>query len=128
MLYDNGQLATVYAEAYTLTKRNDFRRTLEGILDFVSRELTSKDGGFYSSLDAESEGEEGKFYRWTIAELKSVLDETEFELFARVYRIDEAPNFEGKYYAPQLKQTMAQHAAAMSISEGELETLSLIHI
>ena len=122
MLYDNGQLATVYADAYALTKRDDFRRTLEGILDFVSRELTSKDGGFYSSLDAESEGEEGKFYRWTIAELKSVLDETEFELFAKVYRIDEAPNFEGKYYAPQLKQTMAQHATAMSTSESELET------
>ncbi len=122
MLYDNGQLATVYAEAYALTKRDAFRRSLEGTLDFVSRELTSKDGGFYSSLDAESEGEEGKFYRWSIAELKSVLSVTEFDLFAKVYRIDEAPNFESKYYAPQLKQTLALHAAAMSISENELET------
>jgi len=122
MLYDNGQLATAYADAYALTKRDDFRRTLEGILDFVSRELTSSDGGFYSSLDAESDGEEGKFYRWTIAELKSTLSPAEFELFAKVYRIDEAPNFEEKYYAPQLKQTMAKAAAEMSMDEQKLET------
>ena len=122
MLYDNGQLATVYADAYALTKRDDFRRTLEGILDFVARELTSSYGGFYSSLDAESEGEEGKFYRWTIEELKSTLSPTEFDLFAKVYRIDEAPNFEGEYYAPQLKQTMAQAAAEMSTDEQQLET------
>ena len=120
MLYDNGQLATVYADAYELTKRDDFRRTLEGILNFVSRELTSKDGGFYSSLDAESEGEEGKFYRWTKAELKSALSPTEFDLFAKVYRINETPNFEQKYYAPQLKQTMAQTAAEMSMNEQQL--------
>ena len=122
MLYDNGQLATVYADAYALTKRDDFRRTLEGILDFVSRELTSSDGGFYSSLDAESEGEEGKFYRWTIAELKSVLSTTEFELFAKVYRINEAPNFEREYYAPQLKQTLAKSATEMSMDEQQLES------
>ncbi|MDB2686221.1 thioredoxin domain-containing protein [Mariniblastus sp.] len=121
MLYDNGQLATVYAEAYALTKRDDFRRTLEGILDFVSRELTSSDGGFYSSLDAESEGEEGKFYRWTIAELKSSLSPTEFDLFAKVYRINEPPNFEQKYYAPQLKQTLAKSAAEMSLDEQQLD-------
>ena len=122
MLYDNGQLATVYADAYALTKRDDFRRTLEGILSFVSRELTSSNGGFYSSLDAESEGEEGKFYRWTEKELKSELSPEQFDLFAKVYGIDEAPNFERKYYAPQLKRTLAQHAAAMSIDEQQLET------
>ena len=122
MLYDNGQLATIYASAYAMTKRDDFRRTLEGILSFVTRELTSDSGGFYSSLDAESEGEEGKFYRWSVEELKSTLSLVEFDLFAKVYRIDEAPNFEGKYYAPQLKQPIAKHAAAMTISKQQLET------
>ena len=122
MLYDNGQLATIYADAYALTKRDDFRRTLEGILDFVSRELTSSDGGFYSSLDAESEGEEGKFYRWTVDELKSTLSPTEFDLFAKVYRINEAPNFEREYYAPQLKQTLTQTATEISMDEQQLES------
>lgn len=120
MLYDNGQLATVYAEAYALTKRSDFRRTTEGILDFVSRELTAEGGGFYSSLDAESEGEEGKFYRWTKEELEKTLSKEEFALFASVYRIDEAPNFEKEYYAPQLKKTLSKHAVDRSITEDEL--------
>ena len=88
----------------------------------MSRELTSADGGFYSSLDAESEGEEGKFYRWTIDELKSTLSPTEFDLFAKVYRINEKPNFEREYYAPQLKQTLAQSATEISMDEQQLET------
>lgn len=120
MLYDNGQLASVYAEAHQLTGREDFRHVAEGVLDFVQAELTDKGGGFYSALDAESEGEEGKFYRWTKAELVDALSKDEFELFAKIYRIDEAPNFEEEFYAPQLKQTLAKHAIAMSISESEL--------
>lgn len=123
MLYDNGQLASVYAEAYAQTQRDDFRRTTEGILDFVSRELTDPAGGFYSSLDAESEGEEGKFYRWAKEELQSLLTKEEFERFAIVYRINEDPNFEEDYYAPQLKQSLAKHAEAMNLTEAKLEAL-----
>jgi uncharacterized protein YyaL (SSP411 family) len=121
MLYDNGQLASVYAQAYSLTKKESFRKTIEGTLAFVSRELTSPTGAFYSSLDAESEGEEGKFYRWTKNELESVLNEKEFELFASVYRINEAPNFEKEFYAPQLAIPMKGHADAMSLPELELQ-------
>lgn len=121
MLYDNGQLASVYSQAYALTKKESFRRTVQGTLAFVSRELTSPDGAFYSSLDAESEGEEGKFYRWTKAELKSILNDQEFQLFASVYRINEAPNFESKYYAPQLATSLASIAKTKSLSENELE-------
>jgi uncharacterized protein YyaL (SSP411 family) len=93
MLYDNGQLATVYAEAHRLTGRDDFRRVLVEMLEFVLREMTSPEGAFYSALDADSEGEEGKFYRWTKEEVVEVLNDEEFELFAAVYGLDQAPNF-----------------------------------
>lgn len=99
MLYDNGQLASVYAEAYQLTNRLEFRQVVEGILGFVEREMTAKEGGFYCSLDAESEGEEGKFYVWSLDEIKSILTSAEFELFASVYGLNDRPNFEGKFYA-----------------------------
>lgn len=122
MLYDNGQLATVYAEAYQLTGRESYRSVVKGILSFVDRELVSPEGGFYSSLDAESEGVEGKFYRWELAEIKSALDAEEYELFAAIYRLNEAPNFEDEYYAPQLGKLMADHAQERSLSLAELES------
>ena len=120
MLYDNGQLASVYSEAYALTGRNDFKRTVEGTLDFVQSELTAPNGAFYSSLDAESEGIEGKYYRWDKKEVQKLLGEKDFLLFAKIYRLDEPPNFESDFYAPQLKMTLTKHAKEMSISEDEL--------
>ena len=107
MLYDNGQLATVYAEAYELDPRPEYKRTLEGLLNFVQREMTAEGGGFYSALDAESEGVEGKFYRWEKEEVKQVLG-ADYARFAEIYRLNEAPNFESEYYAPQLKSVLSQ--------------------
>ncbi|MEL7499969.1 MAG: thioredoxin domain-containing protein [Planctomycetota bacterium] len=120
MLYDNGQLATVYAEAYAITKRDDFKRVTEGILEFVQSELTSDEGGFYSSLDAESEGEEGKFYRWKKSEIQAALEKEEYNLFSKIYRINEPPNFEKEFYAPQLKQSLAKSAKELELTENEL--------
>ena len=93
MLYDNGQLLTLYAEAYALTQEERYRRVLEETIAFVRRELTSGEGGFYSALDADSEGEEGKFYTWTYDELKSTLDD-EADMVIDYYGATPAGNWE----------------------------------
>jgi uncharacterized protein YyaL (SSP411 family) len=121
MLYDNGQLASVYAEAFALTGRDDFRRTTQELCEFLLREMRDETGGFYTAIDADSEGEEGKFYRWDKAEVEKALAADEFTLFAQVYGLDRDPNFEEKFYAPQLSQPLADVAKELSLSEADLE-------
>ena len=121
MLYDNGQLATVYSEAYALTGRADFKRVVEGILAYTDREMKDESGAFYSALDAESEDEEGKFYRWGRAEIQDILTDDQYRLFAQVYGIDQEPNFEEKYYAPQLSLNWSETAQQLLMTEAELE-------
>ena len=110
MLYDNGQLAQVFAFAFELTGNAEYRSIAEGTCDFVIRELTAPGGAFYSSLDADSEGEEGKFYRWEKKEVQERSDTNGMRLFAKTYGFDSAPNFEGKYYTPQPGKTLSQIA------------------
>ena len=76
MLYDNGQLLSLYAEAFSITHSDLYRQVLTDTVTFVKRELTSPEGGFYSALDADSEGEEGKYYVWSYNELEQVLGDT----------------------------------------------------
>ena len=95
MLYDNAQLASIYLHTWQVNGEPAFRRVVEETLAFVARELSSPEGGFYSSLDADSEGQEGKFYVWDPAELRGVLgDEAEF--FEYAYGIRASGNWEGR--------------------------------
>ncbi len=120
MLYDNGQLASVYSEAYVDTNRDEYRYVVEGICDFVIRELRAPGGAFYSALDADSEGEEGKFYRWTSEELKSQQSREGFAEFASVYRLTGKPNFEGEYYAPDPGKSLTSLAEQRNETFGDL--------
>jgi uncharacterized protein len=95
MLYDNAQLARAYLHAWQITGDPFFRRIVRETLDFIAREMTHPEGGFYSSLDADSEGEEGKFYVWTLDEIREVLkDDSDF--FEAAYGVTIKGNWEGK--------------------------------
>ena len=95
MLYDNGQLVSVYAQAYQITKSPLYRSVIEETLEFIDREMTSDEGGFYSSLDADSEGVEGKFYVWSESDIdKLITEEKDAKLFKDYYDVSKRGNFE----------------------------------
>ncbi len=96
MLYDNALLSRLYLETYQATGDAFYRRIAEETLDYVLRDMTSEEGGFYSAEDADSEGEEGKFYVWTPVEIDAVLDPEDAKLAARYWDVTERGNFEGK--------------------------------
>ncbi len=95
MLYDNALLARVYLHAWQVTDRALFRTIAEETLDYVLREMTDPSGGFYSTQDADTEHEEGKFYLWTAEEIRSLLGD-DAEAFMKAYGVTEGGNFEGK--------------------------------
>ncbi len=96
MLYDNALLILAYCKAYSVTNNGLYLEIAEKTADYILREMTSKDGGFFSAQDADSEGEEGKYYLFTPDEIISVLGETDGEKFNRHFDITDKGNFEGK--------------------------------
>ncbi|WP_268541862.1 thioredoxin domain-containing protein [Candidatus Nitrosotenuis cloacae] len=94
MLYDNALLPTVYVEAYQITKDPFYLEVIQKTLDFVLRDMTSPDGGFYSALDADSEGEEGKYYVWKKKEIQEIL-RADADIFCLYYDVTDGGNFEG---------------------------------
>ncbi|MFO7296769.1 MAG: thioredoxin domain-containing protein, partial [Clostridia bacterium] len=96
MLYDNALLAIAYLEAYLCTKKDVYAEVAKKIFTYVLRDMASPEGGFYSAEDADSEGEEGKFYLWTPNEIKDILGEREGEMFCDYYGITDEGNFEGR--------------------------------
>ncbi|MCB2209956.1 thioredoxin domain-containing protein [bacterium] len=95
MLYDNAQLTSAYLHAWQITREPFYRQIVDETLTFVCREMLSREGGFYASLDADSEGVEGKFYVWKLDEIRAALG-GEDDLFEAAYGIDAAGNWEGK--------------------------------
>lgn len=102
MLYDNGQLLSVYSKAYRVSEDPLFKCTASGIIDWLQREMLDENGGFYAALDADSEGEEGKFYVWNREELESELTETELELATRFLNFNQNGYWEHGNYIPLL--------------------------
>jgi hypothetical protein len=93
MLYDQALMAITYIEAYQATGSEEYAATARQVLDYVLRDMTAAEGGFYSAEDADSEGEEGKFYLWTFDEMRQVLSEEEAKLAAKLFNIKEGGNF-----------------------------------
>ena len=120
MLYDNALLAATYLEAYQVTGQQDYARVVRETLDYVLRDMTDPQGGFYSTEDADSEGVEGKFYTWTPAELRDMLGDEAAATFGRVYDVAETGNFEEGRSILHLPQSIAQQAKALGRSEQDL--------
>ena len=120
MLYDNGLLIMAYSKAYQLTRKRMYRHAAEKTAEFIMREMTAPDGGFYSAQDADSDGEEGKFYLLEPEEIRQVLDEEGTKEFCRIFDITERGNFEGKNI-PNLLKSGKEGAAYDRLTEPLIE-------
>ncbi len=128
MLYDNAQLARAYLHAWQVTAEPEFRRVTEQTLDYVLREMTDPAGGFYSSQDADSEGEEGKFFLWSQEEIEEALGVEDAQLAYQAYGLSKRGNFEGKNILHRTEPTGALAAkTGLSVEEfhARLDTLRL---
>src|SRR5712691_11859171 len=96
MIYDNALLSSLYLHPSLVTGKSFYIRIVEETLDYVVREMTAPTGGFYSTQDADSEGEEGKFFVWTPAEVEAILGPDDARLFMRYFDVTAGGNFEGK--------------------------------
>jgi uncharacterized protein len=113
MLYDNGPLLGLYADAWALTGDDVFRRVAEAVAGWLLREMTSPEGAFYSSLDADSEGEEGKFYVWDRAAVATLLTPQESALAGRHWGLDQRPNFENRHWHLKISAPLLEGESAL---------------
>ena len=123
MLYDNGPLLRLYAQAWQLTGEPLFRQVCEGTAAWLMREMQAREGGYFSSIDADSEGEEGRFYLWNRDEAAQALGAAEGAAFAARYGLDAAANFEGRAWHLHLARPMADVAVALGRIESDCAAL-----
>jgi len=119
MLYDNAQLVSLYSYAFQVTRDPLYKRIVYETIDFVTRELTSPEGGFYSSLDADSEGKEGKFYVWSKEEIEKLLG-NDAELFNDYFGITAAGNWESGQNIPDINSGEKDLEKKYNLSQEEL--------
>src|SRR5256886_17315893 len=98
MLYDNGALLALYSDAYLVAGDERFARVVAQSIAWAEREMRAPEGGFFSALDADSEGEEGRFYVWSRDAVAALLSADEFAVISAFYGLDGAPNFEGHWH------------------------------
>jgi uncharacterized protein YyaL (SSP411 family) len=123
MLYDNALLSRTYFEAYQATRKERYRHIGEEILQYVLREMKAPKGGFYSTQDADSEGEEGKFYVWTRDQIKDVLGKEIGTPFCAYYGVGQQGNFEGEASVLHVASSLEKVSQSYSVSVEALEAL-----
>jgi uncharacterized protein YyaL (SSP411 family) len=121
MLYDQAILSRTYWEAYQVTGNQFYARLAEEIFEYVLRDMTHPEGGFYSAEDADSEGKEGKFYVWKPEEIKEVLGQKEGELFCQIFDVTESGNFEGTESILHLQKSPELLAKIHNLTEEQLQ-------
>ena len=128
MLYDQAMLINAYIETYQATQNKEYASVTKEIIEYVLRDMTSSEGGFYSAEDADSEGIEGKFYVWSVDEIRKILDEKDAQLFITTYNLSESGNFseestktETEENIPHLKKSIPEIADRIKLNPEELE-------
>ncbi len=121
MLYDNGPLLALYAECGLATGEARFVEVARGIVTWLVAEMRAADGAFFSSLDADSEGEEGKFYVWSVDEVRAALDDEAFAVARLHFGLDGPPNFEGEAWHLRIVRALDAVARALGIAPAEAQ-------
>ena len=120
MLYDQALLALAYTEGYQVTKKELYKKTVEQIFTYVLRDLTSNEGVFYAAEDADSEGEEGKFYVWDIKEVQSILNKEEAEFVRKKFQMQEEGNFKEEATRKKMGTNILHLIQPLSAEEEEI--------
>ena len=120
MLYDNAQLADAYVQAYSITRKDQYRHVAEEIFTFIERDMTQPGGGFFSALDADTEEEEGKYYIWTAEEIETFLTPKDAAHFKRFYGFHMGPNFESVANVLVTNESFLDVASELGTSEESL--------